>query len=105
MNRKNLVILFAIMAAVIVMDWILGMLIVRAILPSWLFVLANFPFGFIYTWTEAHWVGTHYEIGGRLIGENVINIAQLGAVVLQAFLYYGMWLIWEHKVHHKPLVR
>jgi len=105
MNRKNLVILFAIVVAVFAMDWILGMLLSCRTLPPWLYVLTNFPFRFIYTWNEAHWVSTHYEIGGRLISDRVIIVAQLGAVAAQALLYYGVWRIWEHKYHHKRLPR
>jgi hypothetical protein len=100
MNLKNLAILFLIVMAVFAMEWMMGMLIVRGILPPWLYVLANFPFGFIYTWTEAHWVATHYEIGRRLVDELVINLAQLGGVAAQALLYYGVWRFWERK-HHK----
>jgi hypothetical protein len=103
MNRKNLVILFAIVVAVIAMDWILQILLSCRILPPWFYFLTNFPFGFIYTWTEAHWVPTHYEIGGRLISDTVIIMAQLSAVAAQVLLYYGLWRIWEHKYHHQPL--
>lgn len=97
MNRKNLNVLVGMVVGLLVLDWVLGALITSGALPSWLYLLANLPFGIVYVWTEAHWVGTYYEIGGRIVQESVIAAAQLAAVGVQAVLYFGLWLLWKQR--------
>lgn len=77
------------------LDWGLGMLIVRGVLPAWLMAVANLPFGLVYVWTEAQWAGGNYVFDGRVVGEDLVMAAQCLALGAQVLVYYGAWLVWQ----------
>ncbi len=54
-----------IVLAMLAIDWTLGALRVSGVLPSWSFLVLNFPFGLPFVWLEAHWAGTHYSVAGQ----------------------------------------
>ena len=99
MNTKRLATFFLIAGVLLVIDWILGVCIVQRILPNWVYLLANMPFGGIYVWTESQWTGNQYQILGRAVNESWISLAQLLAVGAQALVYFGIWELWKGKRH------
>jgi hypothetical protein len=94
-NYGNLKVFFVIAATLTIINQVLGMLIVRDGLPAWAMILANPPFGIVYTWTEAHWLKGNYVIDGQIIGEDLITLTQWFAHVAQILLYYGGWVVWQ----------
>jgi hypothetical protein len=99
MSRKKVATLFLIAGVLLVIDWILGVFVVQRILPNWVYLLANIPFGVVYVWTESQWVGSQYQVLGRAVSEPWIGIAQLSAVGAQALVYFGIWEVWSRKRH------
>ncbi len=94
---------FCIGAAMLFIDWLLGWGCAADILPSWLFFLANIPFGAAYVWMESHWTGANYEIliwGHRF--SDLDSLALWAAVVfLQTGVYYFL-LRWWSRWHGRP---
>jgi len=90
MCKKYLKVFVGIAVTLTLVNWGLGLLIVRDKLPTWVMLLANPPFGYVYVWTESLWQGEGYSIG-----EGVVMWLQLGAHIAQIFLYYGAWIVWE----------
>lgn len=93
MNKQNLKALIVIAVALTIVSWVLGMLIVRKILPAWAMLAANIPFGYVYVWTEAHWADGNYIVDGKIVSENLMLQALLIAHVAQICLYYSIWLM------------
>ncbi|MCB9421829.1 MAG: hypothetical protein H6667_18660 [Ardenticatenaceae bacterium] len=89
-------IVFIIIAVILtILNWILGSLIVRHMLPAWAMIVANPPFGYVYVWTESLWQKGNYVLNGEIINEGKINAWQLWASLAQMFLYFGVWLGWD----------
>ena len=99
MSKKRVATLILIAGVLLVIDWILGVFVVRRILPNWVYLLANIPFGVVYVWTESQWVGSQYRVLGHAVSESLIGFAQLSAVGAQALVYYGIWEVWSRKRH------
>jgi hypothetical protein len=89
LSTRSMLVLFAIVVALNVVDWVLGMLIVHHVWPGWTYMIANMPFGAIYLWTEAQWTGMHYEILGMAADD--VGGVQAAAFFLQALLYFAVW--------------
>jgi hypothetical protein len=53
----------------------------------------------------AQWVGAQYEIGGRIVSETLMTLAQVGAANAQALCYFGVWLLWTHQCNRRPATR
>ena len=77
--------------AVFALDWLLGALIVAGILSSWIFALANPPFGLVYVWLHSHWTGTQTNIGGHVISDELALLDLPLTAILQAGLYAFAW--------------
>jgi hypothetical protein len=101
MKRRKVAAFLLITFVLLVIDWILGVLIVQGMIPHWVYLPANIPFGVIYVWTEAQWVGDHYQLLGRAVNDIWVNIAQFSAIGFQALVYYGIWEVWKRK--HDPM--
>lgn len=88
-NRRNMISYLVIISGTVIIDWILGVLCASGIAPLWTFLVANFPFGGLYVWMESSWVGTHYEMHGRILNiTDEASLAIFGISVLgQACLY------------------
>ncbi|MFA5863099.1 MAG: hypothetical protein WC975_00275 [Phycisphaerae bacterium] len=92
MNTKNLKAFLLILVVVLLIDWFLG----AAGLHK-LFLLANIPFGVANVWFESHWVGTHYEVSGRTVGENWAFLIFFGTIFAQSCFYFLLWSIWHKR--------
>ena len=100
MTRKDIINLFLVAGTLLVLDWILGVLIVRRILPGWLYLIANMPLGIVYVWTEAQWSGGHYQILGMTFDD--LSGVQEAAVYAQALVYSGFWRLWVTRRRRAP---
>ena len=87
----------AITIGLLVVDWMLGMACANRILPLFVFLLFNIPFGVAYVFMESSWVGLRYEVGGRIVPEHVVAIVEFGGVFAQAVFYYILWYIWQRR--------
>jgi len=96
MTRNKVAPFFLIAAALLVIDSGLGAGCAAGKLPHLVFFLANIPFGGIYVWMESQWVGTHYVVFGRRVGDLTSLIVFLGVVFAQACVYFGLWNIWRN---------
>ena len=99
MSKKKVATLILIAGVLLMIDWILGVFVAHGILPNWVYLLANIPFGIVYVWTESQWVGSQYQVLGHAVSESWIGIAQLSAVGAQALVYFGIWEVWSRKRH------
>jgi hypothetical protein len=84
-------------AALFVIDWILGALIVARVLPWWTFPVVNLPFGFIYTWLESDWTGSSYVVNGRFVSDSVAMLTLPATVLPQAMLYAAVCRLLRHR--------
>jgi hypothetical protein len=101
-NRRNLIPYLVIINGTVIIDWILGVLCASGIIPLWTFLVANFPFGGLYVWMESSWVGTHYVMLGRNVGDFGSLFIFGFAVLGQAGLYCILWrwfVQWNHRRH------
>jgi hypothetical protein len=80
----------AVCAVLLVVDWALGVLCARGVLPLWVFLLANLPLGVLYVGLELTWTGTRYVVLGRTVGEMTSLAVFLGVVVGQSLLCFGL---------------
>ena len=78
--------------ALLVIDWIAGVLITHDVLPIWVYVILNVPFGIVYVLSRFLWTGVRYELLGQPIAGMWISAVQLLAVIAQAVVY---WLVWR----------
>ena len=98
-NRRNLIPYLVIISGTVIIDWILGALCASGIIPSWVYLVANFPFGGLYVWMESSWVGTHYVMLGWNVGD-FGSLVIFGITVLgQACVYCILWR-WLNKWNH-----
>ena len=67
------------------------MLCASGTLPDWTFLLLNVPFGAIYVWMESSWVGTHYEMLGRTVGDVGSGVLFLFVVMAQSLCYFALY--------------
>ncbi|GEM_PF-3184993 len=95
MDARKLKVLLGIFVVLTVLDWILGSLIVRDMLPAWAMLLANPPFGYVYVYTESLWMSGNYVLNGQIIGEGYVNHLQLVAHLAQISLYFVVWWFWD----------
>lgn len=72
-------------------DWILGVLCVYKIIPLWVYLIFNIPFGGLYVWMESSWVGTHYVMLGHTVGDTASLLIAVISIFLQAGLYCLLW--------------
>lgn len=93
---KYLKAFIGIAAALTLVIIVLGSVIVRDILPTWVMLIVNPPFGIVYVWTESLWMGEGYSIG-----EKAVSAWQWGAYSSQIFLYFGLWFVWD-RYRRKP---
>src|SRR3974377_1138670 len=87
MKTKRYLIILGIL---LVADYTLAVLHTYRLVPLWTFLAANFPFGAVYVWFEAHWTGNQYRIGGQVISEAWPFWTFFPIVLAQAWVYY--WL-------------
>ncbi len=91
-NMKRYLLFLPVMLAV---DWVLGALHVAHIIPLWVFLVFNLPFGLPFVWLESHWTGTQYLLGaGQTVGDGWSLVIWCCGVLAQAWLYsvlYGWW--------------
>ena len=91
MGSKKLRIFCVIFTAVLVVDWLLGVLYVHNITPEWLFLLTNVPFGFLHMLVEKAWIGGQYVLLGLTLREEQINLIYLIMVTAQSGFYFKVF--------------
>ena len=99
MKIRRYLIIFAIL---LVADYALAVLHTYRLVPLWTFLAANFPFGVIYVWFEAHWTGTQYRIGDKVISELWPFWTFFPIVFAQAWVYYLAVGLWFNKRSNAP---
>lgn len=82
--------LLVITLALLMLDWILGVLCASNLIPLWLFMIPNFPFGALYVTLESSWAGTRYELWGLHLGEIESLLVFAATVLLQSLLYFAL---------------
>ena len=90
MKTKTLRPLAVIGMTVLVLDWIMGVMCASDLLPHWVFLLFNLPFGALYVWMESSWVGTHYEMLGYTFGDIGSGVVFLFTVMAQSLVYFAL---------------
>jgi hypothetical protein len=101
MRKKRFLDLVLIVVALLALDWLIGFLITSDLLPLWVFLLPNLPFGAFYVWMESSWVGTRYEILGHRIGDTTALLVFSFTVIAQSLLYFAL-LELSRKKRYKP---
>lgn len=91
MNKQTIRHWAVIGGAVLILDWILGVLCAADLVPHWVFVVCNIPFGALYVAVEASWAGTRYEMLGLTFGEIGSAVVFLLTVALQSLVYLGAY--------------
>ncbi len=99
MKRHLLRRLVLITAIVLIVDWLLGALCASGILPLWVFLLFNIPFGTLYVLLESSWMGNHYEVPGSTVSDIGSAVVFLMTVLGQS-LAYTLLYQW---LHRKPV--
>lgn len=83
------------LSVVLAVDWVLGALQIAHIIPMWVFLVLNIPFGLPFVWLESHWTGTQYLLGaGQSVSDGWSLVIWFCGVLAQAWLYsvlYGWW--------------
>ena len=95
---KRYILIFGVL---FLLDWILGAVQANRIIPTWFFLIFNFPFGILYVWMEYSWSGTSYLIFGYRVGDLGSLGIFLTVVLLQSYLYYWAYTRWLYKKHRK----
>jgi len=90
MTTKRFLTWGVIFAALLVLDWFLGVQIVAGRLPLWSFLIPNIPFGALHVWLESSWTGTQYQWLGMTLGDMASLVIFLGVVFAQSLLYSFM---------------
>ena len=89
---------FVIISTVLlIVDWILGIGCATHVLPLFVFLIFNIPFGAAYVFLESCWKGNRYELGGEIISEITVAAIEFGAIFAQAIVYYILWHIWQRR--------
>jgi hypothetical protein len=91
MKTKTLRHLAVIGIAMLVLDWIMGVMCASGTMPHWVFLLFNLPFGALYVWMESSWTGTHYELLGFTFGDIGSGVVFLFVVMAQSFCYTAIY--------------
>lgn len=86
-----------IFVVLLLLDWALGAAQASHLVPLWIFLAANFPFGAIYVWFELHWTGTQYLLGDQAVSESWPLLSFFPIVLVQAWLYYLLFGFWPKR--------
>jgi hypothetical protein len=86
--------LMLIVAALLAVDWTLGVLVTRQALPLWTFLIPNLPFGLLYVAVESTWNGTRYDLWGHTMSDVTSLALFLFVVLAQAVLYFVLLERW-----------
>ena len=106
MKGRRLRNLTLITGVILALDWLIGLLCAKGILPLWVFLLPNIPFGALHVWVESCWVGSHYEILGHIVGDSNIWLMTVFpfVVVAQSLLYFTLFEQWMKKRYETHVV-
>ena len=83
--------------ALLLIDWILGVAQAQHIIPTWTFLIPNFPFGIIFILMEYSWTGAYYSVYGYRMGDLGSLVVFLLVVLAQSYLYYLLYTWWYEK--------
>ena len=89
---------------VLILDWTLGVMCASGILPHWVFLLFNIPFGAMYVWMESSWAGTHYQMLGHTFGDIGSGVVFLLTVIAQSLGYFALYEWIRKKCSRKVVV-
>jgi hypothetical protein len=98
--KKMLRHLAVIGAVVLILDWMLGVMCASGILPHWVFLLFNIPFGTLYVWMESSWAGTHYQMLGYTFDDIGSGVVFLFTVMAQSLCYFAFYE-WRRNKHDR----
>jgi hypothetical protein len=101
MKASRLRYFILILGTLLFIDWVLGAAQASGAIPTWTFLIPNFPFGALFLWMEHSWTGTHYMVMGYRIGDIGSLVVFLAVVLAQSFLYYLIYLWWYDKQNLK----
>ena len=97
MKARRLLVFVLIAVVVLGLDWVLGVLSMKQVVPLYVFAVANIPFGLPHVWMESHWMGAHYEIGGAVVSEMWSFVTFFGTVSGQSVAYFLVWRYWRKR--------
>ncbi|MFB3895582.1 MAG: hypothetical protein ACE14V_04690 [bacterium] len=90
-NRRKRMPYLIIICGTIIIDWILGALCATKLLPIWIYLIANLPFGGLYVWMVSSWNGTNTVMLGHRIGD-IEGLVIFGIAILsQSGFYCWLW--------------